>query len=71
MAVYTVHSQLVQYHYKTYVCTKATLILVLTSLWTVMFPVIFTYRSHGESRILHYRGLPYNYNVCIVIVIGN
>lgn len=58
MVVYTVHSQLVQYHYKTYVCTKATLILVLTSLWTVMFPVIFTCRSHGEFRILHYRAYP-------------
>ncbi|XP_054284855.1 transmembrane protein 231-like [Macrosteles quadrilineatus] len=47
MAVYNVFSSCICYNYKTYVCSKATVVLVILSVMTVIFPLIFTYKSHG------------------------
>uniref|UniRef100_A0A1B6KPA4 Transmembrane protein 231 n=1 Tax=Graphocephala atropunctata TaxID=36148 RepID=A0A1B6KPA4_9HEMI len=47
MVVYNVFSHCVSYKYKAYFCSKATLILIIISVLSVLFPVIFTYRSHG------------------------
>ncbi|KAG8265570.1 hypothetical protein J6590_092078 [Homalodisca vitripennis] len=47
MVVYDVFSDCITYKYKAYFCSKASLILFITSVLSVLFPLIFTYRSHG------------------------
>lgn len=47
MAVFDVFTQQVSYRYKSTVCSKATIILVIFSIFTVILPLIISYRSNG------------------------
>ncbi|KAJ1524304.1 hypothetical protein ONE63_010815 [Megalurothrips usitatus] len=47
MAVYEVYSQQVSYKYKTTLCSKATVVFVVSSIFATILPLIITYRSNG------------------------
>lgn len=47
MAVYQVFCQPVSYRYKTTLCSKATIVFVISSLFVTILPLIVSYRSNG------------------------
>lgn len=47
MAVYEVFVQQVCYRYKTTICSKATVVFVLSSLFAATMPLVISYRSNG------------------------
>ncbi|XP_034237644.1 transmembrane protein 231-like [Thrips palmi] len=47
MAVYEVFTQPVSYRYKTTLCSKATVVFVISSLFVIILPLVVSYRSNG------------------------
>ena len=47
MAVFDVFTQPVLYRYKSTLCSKATVVLLITSIFAVILPLIISYRSSG------------------------
>lgn len=47
MAVYEVFTQPVSYRYKTTLCSKATVVFVVSSMLVTILPLIVSYRSNG------------------------